>query len=97
MTILHTPHDTLIDERKVDVSWATFVEMVNAHDLSYGYSDEASIWSSGQAEWEAIQIAAHTFPRREVEHVWNEMVRREILQSHRADYYWKKHWPCVEG
>jgi hypothetical protein len=68
-----------------------FEREVNYHDLTYGYSDDHSVWQRGSAHYSKIVEAAKDFPREDVERIWNAMVDRFLKSDFRSQFYWR--WP----
>jgi hypothetical protein len=63
-----------------------FTRLVNAHDLSYVYSDEDSVYQRGKAQYAAIAEAAKSVPN--AAEIWNANIDRRVRAESRADYYW---------
>ena len=68
-----------------------FREACRNHDLTYGYSDDGSVWRRGCASEDRIRKAAEKFPREDVERIWNEIVDTKLIEGHREQFYWR--WP----
>ncbi len=70
-----------------------FQRAVAGHDLTYAYSDDHSVWRRGSADHDRIRKAAEKFPREDVERIWNAMVDGFLIESARAQFYWR--WPSA--
>jgi hypothetical protein len=68
---------------------AEFTNLVNAHDLTYDYSDDHRVWRNGQAQYDTIVEAAKQFPREEVVKIWNSMVRKSVVEECWNQFYWR--------
>lgn len=55
-----------------------FKKLVEAHDLTYSFSDDHRVWASGQASWEAIDEAAKGLLPRDVAKIWNDKVKKVL-------------------
>ena len=55
-----------------------FKKLVEAHDLTYSFSDDHRVWTAGQASWEAIDEDAKGLLPRAVAKIWNDRVK-EVL------------------
>jgi hypothetical protein len=66
-----------------------FERRVKAHDLTFAYSDDGSVYSRGSADLYAIQEMAKQFPIEDVKRIWNAMVDAFLVESVRPDFYWK--------
>lgn len=65
-------------------------KLVRAHDLTYAYSDDHSVWSNGQAQRDLIMREAVNFPLPDVIRVWNtELVDKFLIPEARAEFYWR--------
>lgn len=64
-----------------------FINMVNAHDLTYGYSDDPGVYRLGSYSEMKIREAAKQFDKEFVNRVWNEMVDTKISEGHRETFY----------
>lgn len=51
-----------------------FKKLVQAHDLTYSFSDDHRVWLSGEASWRAIDEAAKGLKPEDAARVWNEKV-----------------------
>jgi len=58
-----------------------FKELVNAHDLTYSYSDDFRVWARGQDSWAAINEAAKGLDPKECCAIWNAKVRKELGEN----------------
>ena len=65
-----------------------FTQMCAAHDLTYMYSDDGSVWRRGQLQYDAIQRAAKQLGPSAVE-IWNAEVTKAIGANHREQFLWK--------
>ena len=65
-----------------------FRRMCQAHDLTYDYSDDGSVWRRGMAGRDAIRAAARTMDPAVVARIWNEVVDSKLLPDYRAAFYW---------
>ncbi len=72
-----------------------FEQEVKHHDLTYSYSDDHSVWQRGSAHYAKIYEAAKSLPREEVERIWNARVDSYLIESARAQFYWR--WPQESG
>ena len=68
-----------------------FERACKAHDLTYSYSDDGYYYRKGADEYANIEKAAAKVPRAEVERIWNAMVDTKLVESARAQFYWR--WP----
>ena len=64
-----------------------------SHDLTYSYSDDGNWWRRGLASHKRIEEAAKKFPREDVERIWNAVVDAKVIESARAQFYWR--WPVT--
>lgn len=63
------------------MTFEEFTKLVNAHDLTFSYSDDSSCYRRGSAELNVIRREATNFPLREVERVWNAAVDRKLVAN----------------
>jgi hypothetical protein len=63
-----------------------FTRFVNAHDLSYVYSDDDSVYRRGMAQYREIVEAAKSLPNAAA--IWNANVDRKVRAGCREEYYW---------
>lgn len=68
-----------------------FEQACKAHDLTYDYSDDHSVWLRGCASMARIQAAGKLFPKEDVERIWNAVVDTKLIESVRKQFYWQ--WP----
>lgn len=68
---------------------ADFAALCDRHDLTYEYSDDASVWRRGANERAVIEAVATSLPAEVVARIWNEMVDKKLIPACRADFYWK--------
>lgn len=72
----------------VKLTEGQFRRMVQAHDLTYSYSDDHSYWVRGQASINRIRAAKeHVDPEVAVQ-IWNECVDSKIAEQAREQFYW---------
>lgn len=65
-----------------------FEKLVEDHDLTYDYSDDASVWRRGVAQRDAIKEMAKQLPREQVVAIWNKWIDKKIVERFRSDWYW---------
>jgi hypothetical protein len=65
-----------------------FAALVEAHDLTYQYSDDHCVWERGQSEYWRIRNVCKQFPREDVVRIWNAAVTRKLVPEARAEFYW---------
>lgn len=68
----------------------TFKQLVEQHDITYSYSDDASVWRRGHEQRERIAELAKQLPAEEVEAIWNAKVDRCLLPDYRQPFYWRR-------
>lgn len=61
-----------------------------AHDLTYSYSDDHSVWRRGSAAYGRIREAAKKFPAEDVARIWNAVVDTKLVESARSQFYWRE-------
>lgn len=66
-----------------------FEELVDAHDVTYNYSDDSSVWRRGQAQWEQIMSIAKDLPQEDVARIWNAKMDRYFLPEYAPEWYWQ--------
>lgn len=66
-----------------------FTALVNAHDLTYDYSDDGRAWRLGREQYDRIRKAAEQLPREEVVRIWNAAVDRKMREGFREPFYWR--------
>lgn len=73
------------------MSFEDWSKLVRAHDLTYAYSDDYSVYRRGQAQFDLIVQEAANFPRADVIRVWNtELVDKFLIPEARNEFYWKE-------
>lgn len=72
----------------MSMSFEDWSKLVRAHDLTYAYSDDHSVYRRGQTSYDLITSEAVNFPPEEVVIVWNEMVRKFLVPDARAMFQW---------
>lgn len=66
-------------------------DLIKNHDISYLFSDDDDIFSSGLDEFNAIRILAKNFDKVLVEQMWDSYVDKKIADDEaRQFFYWKK-------
>lgn len=65
-----------------------FEKLCKAHDLTYDFSDDHSVWLRGEKSLSKIREAASKLKREDVVRVWNSVVDTKIIESHRKQFYW---------
>jgi len=68
---------------------AEFEKMVKNHDLTFMYSDDYSVYSSGQRALDRILAAAKLLPHDDVVRIWNAKVDKELVADARKEFYWR--------
>lgn len=66
-----------------------FKTLVKNHDLTFGYSDDGSVYRRGSESLGEIKRIASTLPREEVVRIWNEVVDSKLAVGFRETFYWK--------
>lgn len=66
-----------------------FEAMVNAHDLTYTYSDDGAVYRRGETQLHRIKEAAKNLPLDTVRSVWNAKVDKTLAEGYRKPFYWK--------
>lgn len=66
-----------------------FRTMVNQHDLTYSYSDDAEVSRRGYNSFRDIQVASYQFDPSVAETIWNEVVDRKLGEKYRKEFYWR--------
>lgn len=66
-----------------------FYKKCKAHDLTFEYSDDGNVWRHGCKSLDEIAAFAKGLPREDAVRIWNKVVDEKILDSHRAQFYWK--------
>ena len=64
-----------------------FKTMVARHDLTYDYSDDASVRRRGHESYMKIMEASKQFPREDAVRIWNSEVDRKLVDG--TGFYWK--------
>lgn len=68
-----------------------FEEMCRAHDITYVYSDDHSVWSKGRDESTIISQAATSIPHAIAVSIWNRVVRLKITDPrHIESFLWSE-------
>ena len=63
-----------------------FKAMVARHDLTYNYSDDASVRRLGHESYMKIMEASNLRPREDAVRIWNSEVDRKLVDG--TDFYW---------
>jgi hypothetical protein len=66
-----------------------FEDLCKAHDLTYTYSDDHSVYMKGSAQYKAIKELAEHIPNETAAEIWNKYVAIKLNESCRNDYLWK--------
>lgn len=72
----------------MSMSFEDWSKLVRAHDLTYAYSDDFSVYRRGQAQFDLITSEATAFPPEDVCRVWNEMVAKFLVPDAHAMFQW---------
>lgn len=68
-----------------------FTKMVNAHNLTYMYSDSGQVLQHGDESLDKIKdYARKNLDRKTAVKIWNEIVDRKIAEGFRDSFYWKE-------
>ncbi len=71
----------------------TFQNLVNAHDLTYSFSDDHRVWSRGEFSWKKINEAAREILPDDAADIWNKMVDETLTNGSREMFYsTAEHW-----
>lgn len=65
-----------------------FRAMVQRHDFTYEYSDDARSYKRGRDSYAAILLAAKELPRERAVAIWNEAVDEHIGPEVRSLFRW---------
>lgn len=65
-----------------------FAKLVNSHDLTFMYSDDPSCYRRGKDSFDKIRAMAKQLPHPEATRIWNEKVRKEVIDSVYAQFAW---------
>jgi hypothetical protein len=71
------------------MSFEEWCLLVKHHDLTYGYSDDNSVYQRGQAVYNLIVDASAQFPRADVVRIWNARVDSFLIPEARPQFYWQ--------
>jgi len=52
--------------------------LLDRHDLTYDYSDDARVWEKGRQSYSLIMEVAETVPRKYFNIEWNRLVRKSF-------------------
>jgi len=63
--------------------------LCEAHDLTYSYSDDGSVFRRGEEQYKAIKIVAARLQREVAVRIWNDAVDAKILAPHNSMYHWE--------
>jgi len=77
-----------VDEDGANIA-AVFATLVQHHDLTWDFSDDAQARRRGQAELKTIREMARDLPKEDVTRIWNTMVDRSLIPEGRQGYYWR--------
>lgn len=64
-----------------------FTTLVNAHDLTYEYSDDPGVYRAGSAALSRIAAASVHFPPEDVVRIWNTMVDKFLIPEAAPQFY----------
>lgn len=70
------------------MEWKDFLDLIDRHDLTYEYSDDARKYRQGAASMSLIRQAALTFSTGRVQKVWDEMCDRKS-PANGSMFYWR--------
>lgn len=80
------PFNVPIDQ----VTPESFEEMCQAHDLMYHYSDDHSVWRSGEEEEHIILRASDKLGKDIATPIWNKVVLTKISLYHAKQFLWEE-------
>lgn len=66
-----------------------FRELCEAHDLTYTYSDDGSVYRRGEAQYKEILEFSKSIPRNLAVQVWNQTIEKKLREYDWDDYKWK--------
>ncbi len=74
-----------------------FKQLVDAHDLTFEYSDDGAVWRRGCAQLDEIRALAAKLPLEAVKEIWNAKVDRSLVERARPDWYWRERKATPSG
>ena len=66
-----------------------FRELCRAHDLTYAYSDDHTVWQRGRQSLDRVKEAAASLDHEVAVRIWNEVVDEKLKPEYRQEWYWK--------
>lgn len=66
-----------------------FRELCEAHDLTYDFSDDSSVYSRGEQQYKEIVELSKQIPRNISRQIWNQTVEKKLLEHAWKDYKWQ--------
>lgn len=76
-------------ERHEATLQSVYEALVNDHDLTFQYSDDASCWQRGNAELARLRELEASLDPEYVKRTWNAAVDRKLREDSREAYYKK--------
>jgi hypothetical protein len=76
-----------IPQEQLDIF--TLTQMINAHDMTYVFSDDSTKYRKGDQENTRINQLAQSVDRKVFVELWNARVDQTIAQSFRKEFYIK--------
>jgi hypothetical protein len=68
---------------------AHLTRLIDAHDLTFMYSDDGGVCRRGQAELDEIRELAKDVDPEVVRKVWDAKVDRHLAEGFREQFYWR--------
>ena len=65
-----------------------FKKAVEAHDLTFMYSDDYSAYTRGNNSLSRIKHMASQLPKEEALKIWNEAVEKKVVESVWDEFKW---------
>lgn len=66
-----------------------FRELCEAHDITYDFSDDSTVYRRGDDQYKQIVEVSKQIPRNLAVQIWNETVEKKLLPNAWDDYKWK--------
>lgn len=67
---------------------AHFTALVNAHDLTYTYSDDDSVFRRGDAQYKAIKSMVPSVGEEVAKQIWNANVEKKMQPFVWDEFKW---------
>ena len=73
----------------IDIDSKLFRELCEAHDITYTYSDDGSVYRRGEAQYKQIVEFSKKIPHNIARQIWNQTVEKKLRKEVWSEYKWK--------